>query len=60
VVWLTLVSVTLDKVRTTAENTRENDEKLWPDPTLLWPEYLVTSVAAISFITSLRTSLQIS
>lgn len=53
---LALVNLTTAKVRKTYEisNTATNEELLWPDPVVLWPEYLVTAVSTISITLSLR------
>ena len=57
VVILALVTATVSKVQNTNQQTQSNDEKLWPDPISLWPEYLVIAISALSFSISLGTSL---
>ena len=56
---LALASTTVSKVQDTEHQTQQNDERLWPSPVTLWPEYLITAVSALSFAISLRTALRV-
>lgn len=54
---LSMVSLTISKVRDTSDSAAPNDPSLWPDPLSLWPEYYVAAVSGLSFLTSLCKSL---
>lgn len=58
VVVLALVTLTASKVRNTDNITNGNDETLWPQPLILWPEYIITAVSGISFAINLSQQLQ--
>lgn len=56
---LILASVTVARVQDTEKATQANDEMLWPNPLLLWPECLAIATSALSTFLSLRTFLEI-
>ena len=51
---LALMALTIANVTQTDDESETNGEIIWPEPTLLWPEYLITGVSAASFTICFR------
>ena len=60
VIVLALVTLTVSKVRNTSNIAQGSNENLWPQPLVLYPEYIITAISGISFAVSLGSGTDIS